>query len=167
MHPAKMRPAAQLLLAALAVLGTAAGCGYRSTAPQPILYSHNIHATRNGIACPFCHFNALRGNSAGIPSVGKCMSCHRVIAAGNPEVGKVARFFSEKKPIPWNRVTELPDHVYFPHYKMVNAGIACLHCHPGMDKVDTAVQTQAFTMGWCMDCHRKRSVSIDCWTCHK
>jgi hypothetical protein len=22
-------------------------------------------------------------------------------------------------------------------------------------------------MGWCLDCHRQRGASIDCWTCHK
>jgi hypothetical protein len=49
---------------------------------------------------------------------------------------------------------------------MVNAGVPCMECHPGMDKVGVAVQKKEFTMGFCMACHRKRGVSIDCWTCH-
>jgi len=38
------------------------------------------------------------------------------------EVKKVAHYWNEKKPIPWNKVIDLPNHVYFPHKKMVNAG---------------------------------------------
>ncbi len=96
----------------------------------------------------------------------KCMMCHRVIAVDKPEVRKIAEYWNAGKPIPWNRVTELPDFVYFPHFRMVNAGVACLTCHPGIDKADAAVQRQEFTMGFCLKCHRSRGVSIDCWTCH-
>ncbi len=134
--------------------------------PQPIRYSHKVHVTVNRIDCRFCHSSAMKTASAGIPSVEKCMNCHRVVAVDNPEVKKIAQYWSEKKPIPWNRVTELPDFVYFPHYRMVNAGIPCLTCHPGLDKADAAVQRQEFTMGFCLKCHRSRGVSIDCWTCH-
>ncbi len=134
--------------------------------PQPIQYSHKIHVTDNKMDCQFCHSSARRSKYAGIPSVEKCMNCHRVIAVGSPEVQKVAQYWRDRKPIPWNRVTELPDHSYFPHYRMVNAGVPCLECHPGMDKAGVAVQNREFTMGFCMDCHRKRKVSIDCWTCH-
>ncbi|MGE5247915.1 MAG: cytochrome c3 family protein, partial [Verrucomicrobiota bacterium] len=56
--------------------------------------------------------------------------------------------------------------VYFPHWKMVNAGIPCLTCHPGMDRAGTAEQRLELSMGFCMKCHRSRKVSIDCWTCH-
>jgi hypothetical protein len=138
----------------------------RAQKPQPIQYNHKIHVTDNKIDCQFCHSSARRSKYAGIPSVEKCMICHRVILVDHPEIKKVAQYWSEKKPIPWNRVTELPDHVYFPHYRMVNAGVPCLECHPGMDKVGVAVQKKEFTMGFCMACHRKRGVSIDCWTCH-
>ncbi len=134
--------------------------------PQPIKFSHKVHVITSEIDCRFCHSSAMKTAFAGIPSVEKCMSCHRAVAVGSPEVAKIAKSWSDKKPIPWNRVTELPDFVYFPHYRMVNAGIACLTCHPGMDKADAAVQRQEFTMGFCLKCHRSRGVSIDCWTCH-
>ena len=137
-----------------------------SRASQPVRFSHKKHFAENGIDCRFCHSSASKSTSAGIPSVEKCMICHRVIAVDRPEIQKVAQYWKEKKPIPWNRVTELPDHTYFPHKRMVNAGVSCLTCHPGIDKAEAAIQKQEFTMGWCMDCHRKRGVSIDCWTCH-
>ncbi len=133
---------------------------------QPIKYSHKIHVTTNRIDCRFCHSSATKTLFAGIPSVEKCMMCHRVIAVDKPEVRKIAEYWNAGKPIPWNRVTELPDFVYFPHFRMVNAGVACLTCHPGIDKADAAVQRQEFTMGFCLKCHRSRGVSIDCWTCH-
>lgn len=134
--------------------------------PQPIQYSHKVHVTQNRIDCRFCHSSATKSRYAGIPSVEKCMICHRVIAVDHPEVRKIAQYWRERKAIPWTRVTEFPDHSYFPHYRMVNAGIACLECHPGMDRAGVAVQKREFTMGFCMACHRKRNVSIDCWTCH-
>lgn len=134
--------------------------------PQPIQYSHKVHVTQNGIDCRFCHSSATKSKYAGIPPVEKCMICHRVIAVDHPEVKKIAQYWRDRKAIPWNRVTEFPDHSYFPHYRMVNAGVPCLECHPGMDQAGVAVQKREFTMGFCMTCHRKRNVSIDCWTCH-
>ncbi len=154
-------PLAVLLSVSVALVSTAL-----AETPQPIRFSHKVHVIDNRIDCLFCHASATRSAYAGIPSVEKCMTCHRVVATGNPEVKKLADYWKEKKSIPWNRVTELPDHVYFPHFRMVGAGVPCLTCHPGMDKTAGAVQRRAFTMGFCMDCHRKRGVSIDCWTCH-
>lgn len=138
----------------------------RAQGSQPIAYSHKIHVSTYKIDCRFCHVYAAKAATAGIPSVEKCMSCHRAVAADKPEIRKIAQYRAEKKPIPWSRVTELPEFTYFPHYRMVNAGVACLTCHPGIDAADAAVQKQEFTMGFCLKCHRSRGVSIDCWTCH-
>jgi hypothetical protein len=158
-------PCQAAFVAALLFLAAAARVAVAQP-PQPIKYSHKVHVTANKIDCRFCHSSATRSAFAGIPSVEKCMMCHRAIAVDSPEVKKIAEYWNAKKPIPWNRVTELPDFVYFPHFRMVNAGVACLTCHPGMDKADAAVQRQEFTMGFCLKCHRSRGVSIDCWTCH-
>ncbi|MBI5576713.1 MAG: cytochrome c3 family protein [Deltaproteobacteria bacterium] len=162
------RPSPQAVIAAslFAFALIAASVASFAETPQPVAYSHRIHVTDNKIDCRFCHSSANKSASARIPPVEKCMSCHRVIATDRPEIKKIAQYWREKKPIYWNRVTELPDYVYFPHMRMVNAGVPCLTCHPGMDRADGAVQKREFTMGWCMDCHKKRGVSIDCWTCH-
>jgi len=160
------RQQAAIAVSLLALALVCAAVAAHAQASQPIKYSHKVHVTDNGIDCRFCHSSAVKSTSAGIPSVEKCMICHRVIAVDQPEVKKIAQYWKEKKPIPWNRVTDLPDHTYFPHKRMVNAGVPCLTCHPGIDKAEAAVQKREFTMGWCMDCHRKRGVSIDCWTCH-
>ncbi len=139
----------------------------RAQSGQPIAYNHKVHVVDNGMDCRFCHSSAMKTNSAGIPSVEKCMICHRVVAKEKPEIVKLARYWDERKPIPWNRVVEVPDFVYFPHFRMVNAGVPCLYCHPGMDRATTAVKNRELTMGFCLTCHRSRGVSIDCWTCHK
>lgn len=154
--------AASLLVLALFFAAVAA----YAQSSQPIRYSHKVHVSDNGIDCRFCHSSASKSASAGIPSVEKCMICHRAIAVDHPEVQKIAQYWKEKKPIPWVRVTELPEYTYFPHFRMVNAGVPCLECHPGVDKADIAVQRQEFTMGFCLKCHRSRGVSIECWSCH-
>ena len=161
-------PAALIIgLLPLVCLLAAGSFATAETAPQPIAFSHKIHATDYKLNCRFCHSNANKSQYAGIPSVEKCMMCHRSIATDNPEVKKVAKYWNEKQPIPWNRVTDLPDFVYFPHFRMVEYGkVPCLTCHPGMDRAGTAVQRLEFGMGWCLQCHRSRGVSIDCWTCH-
>lgn len=141
-------------------------CGGSAAPGQPIAYSHKVHVTDHGLDCLYCHSSANKAAEANLPSVEKCLSCHRVIAVESPEIRKLAQYWKERKPIPWVRVTALPDHSYFPHQLMVNAGIPCLKCHPGMDRAAGAVQKQEFSMGWCMKCHRERGVNMDCWTCH-
>jgi hypothetical protein len=156
-----------ILLVAVLLLIPRPGAGSPAAPEQPLRFPHAVHVTGYRIDCRFCHIDAARSSSAGIPSAEKCMACHRSIARDNPEVKKAARSAEERKPIVWTRVAFVPDHVHFPHRMMVNAGIPCLQCHPGMDRAERAVQTLEFTMGWCMKCHRARGVSIDCWTCHK
>jgi len=163
LRPHRQAALVAFLLALLLLGGAAATLAQPS---QPIRYSHKIHVGSYKMDCRFCHSSATKSAYAGIPSVEKCMMCHRVIAVDRPEIKKIAQYWKEKKPIPWNRVTELPDYTYFPHFRMVNAGVPCLTCHPGIDKADAAVQQQEFTMGFCLKCHRSRGVSIDCWTCH-
>lgn len=161
-----LRPRRQAAIAASLLALLLFGAAARAQTSQPIRYSHKVHVASYKIDCRFCHTQATKSASAGIPSVEKCMICHRVIAADHPEIKKIAQYWKERKPIPWNRVTELPEYTYFPHFRMVNAGVPCLTCHPGIDEVDIAVQRQEFTMGFCLKCHRSRGVSIECWSCH-
>jgi hypothetical protein len=162
-----IRPLVLAVIVSSLLLPPFLGTRTHAQSDQPVRFPHVVHVTDNRIPCRFCHIYAAKSASAGIPSAEKCMVCHRVIATGNPEVMKDIRASKEKKAIVWNRVAKLPDHVVFPHSRMVLAGVPCLYCHPGMDRATTAVQKRPFEMGWCMACHRKRGISIDCWTCHK
>ncbi|HWN04272.1 MAG TPA: c-type cytochrome, partial [Candidatus Dormibacteraeota bacterium] len=48
---------------------------------QPIFFSHVIHAGSYQIACQYCHAGARRSSAAGVPSVERCMGCHKIVAA--------------------------------------------------------------------------------------
>ena len=133
---------------------------------QPIAFSHQLHAGTNQIDCAFCHRYARRSTVAGMPSVESCKGCHIIIAAQRPEVQKLMAFWNQQKPIPWVKVYDLPDHVYFSHKRHLLADIECRTCHgdvAGMDQVRLAVDLK---MGWCLNCHRQREAGTDCWTCH-
>jgi Cytochrome c, mono- and diheme variants len=66
---------------------------------QPIFFSHVIHTGSYQIACQYCHANARRSSDAGIPSVEKCMGCHKIVAAqGNEQVQKLQGFWEKQQP---------------------------------------------------------------------
>jgi hypothetical protein len=134
---------------------------------QPIAFSHTVHAGESGIPCLYCHRHAPRSRVAGIPTVGDCRACHLFIARDAPEITKLMQYWERKEPIPWIRVYGVPDHVYFPHMMHLRAGLACAACHGDVAAMERITRTTKLTMGWCMECHRKKKASIDCWTCHK
>jgi hypothetical protein len=80
------------------------------------------------------------------------------------------------QPIPWIKVHNLPEHVYFDHRAHVNAGVACQSCHGPVETMERVRQVETLAMGWCIDCHRTQSPSgmrdkplnatTDCSTCH-
>lgn len=47
--------------------------------PQPIAYSHRLHAGELQIDCSYCHWGAERSRHAGIPAASICMNCHRFV----------------------------------------------------------------------------------------
>ena len=57
---------------------------------QPIFFSHVIHAGSFQIACQYCHVDARRSEYAGLPSLDRCLGCHKIIGAtDNPEIAKL------------------------------------------------------------------------------
>jgi mono/diheme cytochrome c family protein len=134
---------------------------------QPIEFSHAIHAGSYGIDCQFCHADARRSPYAGLPSVSRCMGCHKIVAAqGNPEVDKLQRFWADKQPIPWIRIHKLPGFVSFPHRRHVQRGLACQDCHGPVETMQRVAQVAPLTMGWCVACHAERQAPLDCVACH-
>jgi hypothetical protein len=49
--------------------------------PQPIAYSHRLHAGELQIDCQYCHYGAQSSRHAGVPSASICMNCHRTVTA--------------------------------------------------------------------------------------
>lgn len=143
---------------------------FPTTIPQqPIEFSHKIHAGDNGIHCMYCHVQARRSPTAGVPSVNKCVSCHQIVAKDRPQVRKLMEYWADQQPIPWVRVHDLPDFVYFPHKRHVQAGVACQTCHGPVETMQRVERVAPMKMGWCLDCHKDHEVQngLDCWTCHK
>ena len=163
----------------------------QAASPQPIAFSHKIHAGQFQINCQYCHSDARRSEYAGIPSVTRCMGCHKITAADRPEIKKLADFFARQEPIPWARVYKVPEFTYFPHKPHVRAGVACQRCHGPVETMDVVtaktgqsllndilnltglpVTPPPLTMGWCIECHREmnqkqgKNAPLDCFTCH-
>jgi hypothetical protein len=153
---------------------------------QPIAFPHDVHAGTNQIPCMYCHTTADRSVDAGIPSVQVCAGCHipggsPLIGADLPEVQKLVEYWRQGRPIPWERIYKVPDHVRFPHMRHVAAEIECQECHgpvetmaeieiyrgtSGQSRYLGLVRPRAMQMGWCIDCHRQREARIDCFVCH-
>ena len=141
---------------------------------QPIFFSHVIHAGSYQIACQYCHANARRSSAAGVPSVERCMGCHKIVAAqGNPEVQKLHGYWERKEPIPWVRIFKVPEHAQFTHRQHVQAGVQCQTCHGRIEAMERVhaetgqsivndllnlalvpTKPPKLTMGWCVECHR-------------
>ena len=65
------------------------------------------------------------------------------------------------KPIPWVKIHNLPDHVYFNHSLHVVSGkVACQRCHGGIQEMDEVYQFADLSMGWCINCHRATKVQF-------
>jgi len=134
---------------------------------QPIEFSHAIHAGSYGIGCQYCHADARRSSFAGLPSVARCMGCHKIVAAqGNPEVQKLHRYWERKEAIPWVRLHKLAGFVYFPHKRHVHGGLTCQTCHGAVETMQRVAQVAPLTMGWCVACHAERRAPLDCVICH-
>lgn len=145
---------------------------YNDDAPvQPIEFSHRIHATENEIPCMHCHVHAATSISAGVPSVNKCMNCHLSMPGvlKNKEIVKLRGYWDRGEPIPWLKVHDVPDFVYFPHKRHIQADVACQDCHGQVQEMDRVEKVSSLKMAWCLDCHQEREVENgrDCWTCHK
>ena len=166
-------PAARIALVAL--IGLIGGyyanaMFFPGTSPeQPIDFSHRVHAGENEIPGMYCHVQARRSISAGVPSVNKCMGCHTEIATDRPQIRLLASYWENKEPIPWVKVHDLPDFVHFTHKRHVQADIECQTCHGPVETMDVVSREAPVEMGLCLNCHKDNEVvhGTDCWTCHK
>jgi len=134
---------------------------------QPISFSHKIHSGEYKIPCEYCHVYARRAAVAGIPSVQRCMGCHKITGADKPEIQKLQQLWNEKKPIQWVKVTGMPDIVFFEHWPHVRSGIECQTCHGAVEAMAETVQARKLSMGDCLACHREKKASLDCLICHR
>ncbi len=121
---------------------------------QPVQFYHLHHVGGMGIDCRYCHTSVDRAASAGIPSTKTCMNCHSQIFKDSPTLEPVRASWREDQSIPWERVHDLPDFVYFDHSAHVNKGVGCTTCHGPVGEMSYVRQEKSLLMEWCLDCHR-------------
>ena len=128
---------------------------------QPVNFSHKTHAGDNEIPCEFCHIYARRSNSSGVPSMQSCVGCHKVIKGATQEqqdeINKLMVFWDKKEVIPWKKIHDVPDFVYFSHKRHIKAGFDCTECHGDISqiaKITMANMNADLSMGWCAQCHQ-------------
>jgi hypothetical protein len=126
--------------------------GYSPT--QPIPFSHKLHAGDLGLDCRYCHSTVERSPFAAVPATQTCMNCHSKVKTDSAKLSLLRQSAVDDHPIPWVRVHDLPDFVYFDHSAHLSAGVGCSSCHGRIDQMARVVQTAPLTMGWCLDCHR-------------
>ena len=195
MTKAGVGAAAVVLLAVLIFFAVSAWSrqpALATASAQPIQFPHNTHVQTYKIDCQYCHADARRSEYAGLPSVERCLGCHKVIGAqDNPEIAKIQQYAARGESIPWVRIFKVPEFTHFPHKPHVRAGVACQSCHGPIEQmrvvgahtgprllndlvnlVGLKPPSPPLSMGWCVECHRQQNATrgmqapLDCIACH-
>lgn len=153
---------------------------------QPIPFSHKIHAGQYKMDCRYCHTEVEQGRHATVPSLDICMNCHLTVKTDSPWIQKLTEAYQNEQPIAWQKVHLLPDFVKFNHalhFKALTSHSqtpvlsfpsshqvrkTCTICHGPVENMETIYQHSSLSMGWCVNCHRKKEhqAPINCTTCH-
>lgn len=126
--------------------------GYAPT--QPVPFSHALHAGQLGIDCRYCHVGVDKGPTSTVPTAQTCMNCHSQIKTDSPLLAPVRESYASGNPVPWVKIHQTPDYVYFNHSVHVARGVSCVECHGKINEMDTIAHAKPLSMGWCLDCHR-------------
>jgi hypothetical protein len=127
---------------------------------QPIPYSHALHVGQLGIDCRYCHNTVEKAGFAAIPPTETCMNCHRAIRPNSDKLAALRESYKTGKPIPWVKIHDLPDYVYFNHAAHVNASVSCVECHGNINHMEQVYQVEPLNMAWCLQCHRDPEARI-------
>jgi hypothetical protein len=169
-------PVRRLLILAIVLLTGAGGyaLGRMAFRPvqritQPIAFNHKKHTGDLAIECVTCHQFVNEGRHAGLPLLSDCMTCHTDKVTDSPEEEKIRTMAAAGQDDVFRKLFRLPDHVYYSHRR--HAGIAqipCATCHAGI--ADTTRPPEKplvrITMEFCIECHERGPVSVNCTGCH-
>jgi hypothetical protein len=135
---------------------------------QPIKFNHLKHQEQN-LRCLDCHKYSREYKFAGLPNIETCSECHQDKLTESQEEEKLIKFIQANSIIPWNRIYQIPDHVYYSHAEHVGlANLECQNCHGNIGESKTPPKRPwvKFSMKFCMGCHKKQKASLDCLACH-
>lgn len=127
---------------------------------QPVPYSHALHAGDLGIDCRYCHLGVETTAKATLPPTATCMNCHATVKTDSEKLAMVRESAKTGEPVPWVRIHDLPDFVYFNHAGHIQSGVGCVSCHGQINRMEVVEQTEQLTMGWCLDCHRNPDANL-------
>ncbi|MBI4459112.1 MAG: cytochrome c3 family protein [Acidobacteria bacterium] len=142
---------------------------FAPSGPQPIQYNHQKHL-QAGLECSTCHTLYENSAFAGLPQLDTCSTCHQEALTQSREESKLLEMIQQEKPLDWEQINKVPDHVYFSHKThAVDREIGCATCHGEM-KERTTPPTRPFiawTMSNCINCHKQQNATVDCNGCHR
>jgi len=121
---------------------------------QPVAFDHSLHVGQLGMDCRYCHTYVDRSEHANIPAASTCMNCHNQIRTTSPALAPIRESYETGMPVQWVKIHDTPDYVYFNHAVHVNRGISCVECHGKINEMSVVSQEKAFTMFFCLECHR-------------
>lgn len=121
---------------------------------QPVPFDHALHVGQLGLDCRFCHSHVEQSGHANIPGTTTCMKCHNQVRTESPLLEMVREHHESGEPVPWVRVHQLPDFVYFNHAVHVNRGVSCYECHGQINEMQVVQHDKPLSMGFCLECHR-------------
>jgi menaquinone reductase, multiheme cytochrome c subunit len=160
--------------------------------PQPVDFSHKVHADKAGQKCEDCHSFRTDGTFAGIPTLDKCAGCHAApMGATAAEKIFVEQYVTPVREPQWAVYARQPENVFFSHIVHVKrAQLQCEECHGVHGASDKLAAYQedrvsgysrniwqisergkttraSMTMSACVDCHRQHGLEHSCLDCHK
>jgi hypothetical protein len=112
---------------------------------QPVPFSHDHHVAGLGLDCRFCHSSVEVSAQAGMPPTHTCMTCHSPIWTNAQVLAPVRESFADHTPIAWNRVSDLPDYVYFDHSIHIVKGGGCQDCHGSIAHMPLTYKAESLT----------------------
>lgn len=137
---------------------------------QPIAFPHSVHIKDVEMECVDCHQGATTSFHAWLPNLSLCMQCHEDKLSDNPEEEKVRRLAEESPPPEFNKLFKFPNHVFYSHRRhVVVAKIPCETCHGGIASTSAPPSRPLvkIRMEFCISCHQRRKITVDCIACHR
>jgi len=164
--------------------------------PQPVDFSHKVHADKAGSKCEDCHGFREDGSFAGIPTLDKCAGCHAApMGTTAAEKNFIDAYVTPQKEPQWLSYAGQPENVWFSHASHVKrAQLKCEQCHGNEETADHlrpfeqdrvsgysrdiwgAHGRPGMKMDDCVDCHRRSAAGPkpaaargerSCLDCHK
>jgi predicted CXXCH cytochrome family protein len=96
--------------------------------------------------------------------------CHGVRQGTSEEAARVTDLLSEGDALRFNKLFQMPSHVFYTHRRHVGIGeLECENCHGAIGDTERppARALVNVDMDFCIDCHREQGQTLDCNACHR